>query len=107
MGPGITTTPAEPGGGRPVAHQDADQPPIRNTLLPHFGHVPEIAGLPFFIVMFFGFLISTFILSLTQYASATGFLLVSVVRHESPCPVSAVERLQNEGRQRSAPASRF
>ena len=44
------------------------QPPIRKTLLPQIGHVPLIAGLPFFIVMFCGFLISTFCLSRTQYA---------------------------------------
>ena len=42
------------------------QAPIRKTLLPHFGHVPFMAGLPFFIVIFCGFWISTFILSLTQ-----------------------------------------
>src|SRR6478752_8666434 len=46
------------------------QPPILKTLPPHFGHVPWIAGLPFFIVIFCGFWTWTFILSLTQYASA-------------------------------------
>src|SRR5439155_11813417 len=46
------------------------QPPILKTLLPHFGQVPCSAGLPFFIVIRCGFWTSTFILSLTQYASA-------------------------------------
>ena len=48
------------------------QPPILNTLPPQIGHVPCSAGLPFFIVIFWGFTTSTFILSLTQYASAIG-----------------------------------
>ena len=39
---------------------------MRKTLLPHFGQVPFVAGLPFFMVIFSGFWISTFILSLTQ-----------------------------------------
>ena len=56
----------------------ADQPPMRNTLPPHFGQVPEIAGFPFFIVMFCGFTISTFILSLTQYAWAIGSSSINV-----------------------------
>jgi len=33
--------------------------PILNTLVPHFGHTPCVAGLPFFIVIALGFLIST------------------------------------------------
>jgi hypothetical protein len=33
--------------------------PILNTLVLHFGHIPCVAGLPFFIVIAFGFLIST------------------------------------------------
>jgi hypothetical protein len=32
--------------------------PIRNTFVPQVGHTPWVAGLPFFIVMAFGFLIS-------------------------------------------------
>lgn len=39
---------------------------MRKTLFPHFGQVPFQAGLPFFMVIFSGFWISTFILSLTQ-----------------------------------------
>ena len=39
---------------------------MRKTLFPHFGQVPFVAGLPFFIVIRCGFWISTFILSLTQ-----------------------------------------
>lgn len=39
---------------------------MRKTLFPHFGQVPFVAGLPFFMVIFCGFWISTFILSLTQ-----------------------------------------
>src|SRR5437660_11282424 len=41
--------------------------PILKILVPQFGQVPVMAGLPFFIVMFCGFLISTFFLSLRQY----------------------------------------
>src|SRR3990172_2973966 len=47
-------------------------PPMRKTLPPHFGHVPETAGFPFFSLTCFGFLISTFVLSLTQYAWTMG-----------------------------------
>ena len=43
-----------------------DQPPMRKTFPPHIGQVPEIAGLPFFIVIRCGFWTSTFLLSLTQ-----------------------------------------
>ena len=42
------------------------KPPILKTLPPHTGHVPCVAGLPFFIVIFCGFWTSTFFLSLTQ-----------------------------------------
>jgi hypothetical protein len=42
-----------------VAGLDYYALPILNTLVPHFGHTPCVAGLPFFIVMAFGFLIST------------------------------------------------
>jgi len=41
---------------------------MRKTLVPQFGHMPEIAGFPFLSVTGSGFLISTFILHLTQYA---------------------------------------
>jgi hypothetical protein len=56
----------------PACRQGSDpalregQPPILKTLVPHFGQVPESAGLPFFIVIIFGFWTSTFILSFTQ-----------------------------------------
>ena len=52
--------------GTPPSLVESRQAPIRKTLLPHLGQVPFIAGLPFFIVIFCGFWISTFILSLTQ-----------------------------------------
>ena len=39
-----------------------------NTLVPHFGHVPLVAGLPFFRTTCSSFLISTFSLHFTQYA---------------------------------------
>ncbi len=42
--------------------------PILNTFVPHVGHTPWVAGLPFFIVMAFGFLISTFFRHFMQYA---------------------------------------
>ncbi len=32
--------------------------PILNTLVPHMGHTPWVAGFPFFIVIALGFLIS-------------------------------------------------
>ena len=41
---------------------------MRKTLVPQFGQTPEIAGFPFLSVTGSGFLISTFILHLTQYA---------------------------------------
>jgi len=51
--------------------------PIRNILVPHVGHVPWVAGLPFFIVMDLGSLISFLARHLTQYAcmSSPPFLL--------------------------------
>ena len=39
---------------------------MRKTLFPQIGQVPLVAGLPFFMVIFSGFWISTFCLSLTQ-----------------------------------------
>jgi hypothetical protein len=42
-----------------VAGLDYYALPILNTLVPHFGHTPCVAGLPFFIVIALGFLIST------------------------------------------------
>jgi len=42
--------------------------PIRNTLVPHVGHVPFTAGRPFFNVVSWGSLISLFALHFTQYA---------------------------------------
>jgi hypothetical protein len=35
--------------------------PILNTLVPQLGHAPWVAGLPFFILIDFAFLISTFL----------------------------------------------
>ena len=49
--------------------QDYLAAPILNTLVPQVEHVPEVAGLPFFMVMAVGFKISFFALHLTQYAS--------------------------------------
>src|SRR6476469_8495153 len=64
---GHEKAPAVSGGGLVVLRGGVErQPPILKTLLPHFGHVPWIAGLPFFIVIRCGFWTSTFILSLTQ-----------------------------------------
>jgi hypothetical protein len=42
---------------------------MRNTLVPQTGQTPVVAGLPFFIVIDFGFLISLFARHFTQYAS--------------------------------------
>lgn len=49
-------------------HFGISQPPILNTLVPHFGQVPDVAARPFFIVTLTGFFIATFALHLTQYA---------------------------------------
>lgn len=48
---------------------DAHALPILNTLVPQVEQVPVVAGLPFFIVVDVGFLISFFALHFTQYAS--------------------------------------
>lgn len=45
--------------------------------MPHCGHVPFTAGLPFFIVTACGFLISTFALHFTQYAWGMGGLVAA------------------------------
>jgi len=50
-------------------------PPIRNTLVPHTGQTPLVAGLPFFMVILVGFLISTLALHFTQYACIDYLLL--------------------------------
>lgn len=43
--------------------------PILNSVVPHTGHVPFVAGLPFFMVTCVGLFIVTFFLHFTQYAS--------------------------------------
>ena len=43
---------------------------MRNTVVRHFGHVPLVAGRLFFMMICFGFWISTFFLHFTQYACA-------------------------------------
>ena len=42
---------------------------MRKTFVPHFGHVPCVAGRPVFSVVDLGLLISRFALHLKQYAS--------------------------------------
>lgn len=42
--------------------------PILKTFVPQFGHVPFVAGFPFFSFVLAGFLISTDFLHFTQYA---------------------------------------
>jgi hypothetical protein len=42
--------------------------PILNILVPQDGQTPEVAGLPFFMVMAFALLISFLARHLTQYA---------------------------------------
>lgn len=44
---------------------------MRYIPVPHFGHSPFMAILPFFILTFFGFFISLFALHFTQYAVVT------------------------------------
>ncbi len=46
---------------------------MRNTDVPQLGQTPLIAGLPFLSVTFWGFLISTLVLHLTQYACGISF----------------------------------
>jgi len=43
-------------------------PPILNNFVPQTGHVPVVAGLPFFMVIFCGFFTSREALHFTQYA---------------------------------------
>ena len=57
---------------------------MRNTFVPHFGQIPRVAGLPFFSVTFWGFLISTFALHLKQYA-CTG-----VTSFQTYCTITAM-----------------
>ncbi len=42
--------------------------PIRNSVVPHFGHLPFIAGFPFLSFTFFASAISRFARHFTQYA---------------------------------------
>ena len=46
--------------------------PMRNRVVPHFGHLPFIAGFPFFNFTFFGSDISRFARHFTQYAWTMG-----------------------------------
>ena len=48
--------------------------PILNIFVPHTGHVPWVAGLPFFMVMLFGSFISRFVRHFTQYACTVDLL---------------------------------
>src|SRR5213594_1178300 len=45
---------------------------MRNRVVPHFGHLPFIAGFPFFNFTFFGSSISRFARHFTQYAWTMG-----------------------------------
>src|SRR6059036_2464584 len=45
---------------------------MRNRVVPHFGHLPFIAGFPFFSFTFFGSAISRFARHFTQYAWTMG-----------------------------------
>ena len=58
--------------GRPAPSTGLNQPaePILNILVPQTGHLPSVAGRPFFIVIWTASLISRLALHLTQYASA-------------------------------------
>src|SRR5574340_1698584 len=91
---------------------------MRKTEFPQIGQVPFTAGLPFFIVTCCGFLISTFRLSLTQYASAMSPFLLPAGRPGcdvpgtfAPAPSGmplgqggAIDA-QSEGRPDAAPAA--
>ncbi len=48
--------------------------PMRYILVPQAGHVPLVAGFPFFIVTAVGFCISFFVRHLRQYASIPYYL---------------------------------
>ena len=47
--------------------------PILNIFVPQTGHLPSVAGRPFFIVIWTASLISRLVLHFTQYASAAMF----------------------------------
>jgi hypothetical protein len=49
--------------------------PILKTFVPQVGQIPEVAGLPFFMVMALAFLISFLARHLTQYACMLHLLL--------------------------------
>src|SRR5215467_4310629 len=55
-------------------------------VVPHTGHVPFVAGFPFFMVIGFGSFISTFFLSLRQYPSTaiTSLYDTQDLRQRSP-----------------------
>jgi hypothetical protein len=55
--------------------------PILNILVPQVGQIPEVAGLPFFIVIALGAFISLFFRHLTQYASMLHLLLNRKIYH--------------------------
>ena len=55
--------------------------PILNILVPHSGHVPLTAGLPFFRVTCSGLTISRFVLHLTQYPVVAIFFVL-MTRHK-------------------------
>ena len=67
--------------------------PILNTLVPQVGHMPWVAGLPFFMTMDLGFLISTLVLHFMQYASMPVLLSLWSVRSKVPDKLRGV----NEG----------
>jgi hypothetical protein len=52
--------------------RDGHDAPILKIFVPHTGHVPCVAGRPFFIVIAFASLISREALHFTQYPVATG-----------------------------------
>ena len=60
------TPPGSAPGGRPDSAGQPSSLPILKILVPQSGQVPWIAGRPFFIVICWGSLISTFLRSLTQ-----------------------------------------
>ena len=52
--------------------------PILNIFVPQTVHIPCVAGLPFFIVIFFSSFIDLFDLHLTQYAS----MIMQVIKRD-------------------------
>jgi hypothetical protein len=65
----------------------AQAPPIRKTLVPHFGHISRTSERPFLKVICLGFGITTFFLHSRQYPRAVlSSLVLAAVRADATVP---------------------